>query len=91
MALAEETGEEATVKCGAGVSLAELVNFSIEKGLSGLEWATGIPGTVGGAVRGNAGAYGTETKDSIVLVKGVKVIFDESKKVESFEPFEFFK
>ncbi|MEK7195115.1 MAG: UDP-N-acetylmuramate dehydrogenase [Patescibacteria group bacterium] len=57
-----------TVKAGAGVSVAELLDFSAERGLSGLEWAGGLPGTVGGAVRGNAGAFGGEFKDSIVEV-----------------------
>jgi len=46
-----------TITVGAGVLLSELVRFAAENGLSGLEWAVGIPGTVGGAIRGNAGAY----------------------------------
>ncbi len=49
--------------CGAGVSLSKLCTFAAERGLSGLEFAYGIPGTVGGAVYMNAGAYGGETKD----------------------------
>ena len=54
--------------CEAGANLAKLVNFSIEQNLTGLEWAAGIPGTVGGAIRGNAGAFGGEMKDSVVKV-----------------------
>lgn len=42
----------------AGVSFAVLVNQAVKNSLSGLEWAAGLPGTVGGAVRGNAGAMG---------------------------------
>ncbi len=42
----------------AGIALSTLVKVAAEEGLTGLEWAVGIPGTVGGAVRGNAGAYG---------------------------------
>ncbi|MFO7806934.1 MAG: UDP-N-acetylmuramate dehydrogenase [Candidatus Moraniibacteriota bacterium] len=58
---------------GAGSKLSDLMNFSIEKNLSGLEWAAGIPGTVGGAVRGNAGAFGSEMKDSIIRVQALKI------------------
>ncbi len=67
---------------GAGVSLGKLVNKSVAKSLTGLEWAAGIPGTVGGAVRGNAGAFGPEMKDSVVKVK----FFDtEKEKLELVE------
>ncbi len=47
--------------CGAGEDLQSIVDFATENGLSGLEFATGIYGTVGGAIFGNAGAYGSET------------------------------
>jgi len=46
---------------GAGEDLQSMVDFAAESGLSGLEFATGIYGTVGGAIFGNAGAYGSET------------------------------
>jgi len=59
----EKRGEEIIV--GSGVILADLLIFCIANSLSGLEWAGGLPGTVGGAVRGNAGAFGGETKDSV--------------------------
>ncbi|MBI2642599.1 MAG: UDP-N-acetylmuramate dehydrogenase [Candidatus Wildermuthbacteria bacterium] len=52
----------------AGVSFPWLVRETAKRGLAGLEWAGGLPGTVGGAVRGNAGAFGGETKDSVVYV-----------------------
>ncbi|MDZ7611372.1 MAG: UDP-N-acetylmuramate dehydrogenase [Candidatus Moranbacteria bacterium] len=77
----EEDGKNKVV-AGAGVKLGDLVNFSAEKGLKGLEWAAGIPGTVGGAVRGNAGAFGGEMKDSAVKVKAFKINED---KVEAQE------
>lgn len=55
--------DEETICCGTGVSLAKLCSFACEHGLSGLEFAWGIPGSVGGAVYMNAGAYGGEMKD----------------------------
>ena len=49
-----------TILAGSGVSLARLSNFALEHGLTGLEFAHGIPGSVGGGVYMNAGAYGGE-------------------------------
>ncbi len=61
------------IEVDAGVQLSELVRASIEHKLAGLEWAAGIPGAVGGAIRGNAGAHyvftGGEIKDSITSVR----------------------
>jgi UDP-N-acetylmuramate dehydrogenase len=54
-----------TIYAEAGVSLGKLVEFSIENNLTGMEWAIGIPGTLGGAVRGNAGAFGKSMADII--------------------------
>jgi len=48
---------------GAGVKLSELVEFSVDRGVSGFEELAGIPGSVGGAVNMNAGAFNTEIKD----------------------------
>ena len=52
----------------AGVPLSKLASFAFENGLAGLEFASGIPGTVGGGVMMNAGAYGGEMKDCIESV-----------------------
>ena len=52
----------------AGVSLARLAGFACQNGLKGLEFASGIPGTVGGGTIMNAGAYGGELKDVIQSV-----------------------
>ena len=52
----------------AGVSLARLASFAQQNGLAGLEFASGIPGTVGGGLRMNAGAYGGELKDVVESV-----------------------
>ena len=54
---------EALVEAEAGVALADLVNLSLKEGLKGIEFCAGIPGSVGGAVRMNAGAYGGEIKN----------------------------
>ena len=57
---------EITAQCGA--SLARIAEYARKKGLSGLEFAHGIPGTLGGAVCMNAGAYGGEIKDVVASV-----------------------
>lgn len=51
---------------GASVALPRLARASVEQGLTGLEFFVGIPGSVGGAVRQNAGCFGHETKDRLV-------------------------
>lgn len=53
------------ITAGAGVLMNDLVSRSIENSLTGLEWASGLPGTVGGAIRGNAGCFGNEIKDIV--------------------------
>jgi UDP-N-acetylmuramate dehydrogenase len=63
----------------AGAVLFSAVKASVEAGLKGLEWAAGIPGTVGGAVRGNAGAYGGEMKDGIVSVEAADLATGERR------------
>lgn len=49
----------------AGAKLVDVVSFAIDNSLTGFEWAAGIPGTLGGAVRGNAGAFGKFMNDVI--------------------------
>jgi UDP-N-acetylmuramate dehydrogenase len=56
----DEVADRVTVKVAAGCSLARLVSWAAEQGFGGLEFATGIPGTVGGALVMNAGAWGSE-------------------------------
>ena len=53
----------------AGCTTVDVARKSIEFGLTGFEWGVGIPGTIGGAVRGNAGAMGGEMKDSVKEVE----------------------
>ena len=68
----------------AGVMLGELVNVSAKAGLSGLEWAVGIPGTIGGAIRGNAGAFNKSMKDVVKSVEALEVK-NEKCKVKNFK------
>jgi UDP-N-acetylmuramate dehydrogenase len=56
---------------GSGVLIKDLLDYCIKNSLSGLEWAGGLPGTIGGAVRGNAGAFMGETKDSVFEVRSL--------------------
>lgn len=70
----EDGAEPDTILAEAGVSLARLAEHACRRGLTGLEFAHGIPGTVGGGVCMNAGAYDGEMKQ---VVQGVSVLFPE--------------
>lgn len=61
--------QEVIVTVGAGVKLGELAQKLSKEEISGFEFASGIPGTIGGAVRMNAGAYGSEMKDIVIETK----------------------
>ena len=61
-----ETGDSPTVWCEAGVIFSNLANRCASKGLAGLEWAATVPGTVGGAVYGNAGAFGGDMSGNLI-------------------------
>ena len=67
-------GEDLAVQ--AGTLLSETAAFAAKNGLSGMEFAAGIPGSVGGAVVMNAGAYGGEMKD---ILSGVRVLTTEGE------------
>ena len=74
-----ERDGETGLYLGSGLSLAQAANFAAGCGLTGLEFAHGIPGTLGGGVVMNAGAYGGELKDVVTEVTalypdGVKVL-----------------
>lgn len=58
-------GRAPRLRAGGATSMPLLANWAARRGLSGLEFAIAIPGSVGGAVRMNAGAHGTETVDSL--------------------------
>jgi UDP-N-acetylmuramate dehydrogenase len=61
-----EGGDQPSVWCEAGVVFSNLANRCASKGLSGLEWAATVPGTVGGAVYGNAGAFGGDMSNNLI-------------------------
>ncbi|MEE9615325.1 MAG: UDP-N-acetylmuramate dehydrogenase [Thermodesulfobacteriota bacterium] len=73
----EESSGRAACIAGAGLSLARMVSVCTEKGLTGLEFACGIPGTLGGAAIMNAGAWGHEMKD---VIEGVEILDRKGKK-----------
>ena len=64
----EAGGTPGTILAEAGASLARVADFACRQGLAGLEFAHGIPGTVGGAVCMNAGAYGGEMRQVVTEV-----------------------
>lgn len=66
------TGATASVK--SGLSMAVLATKTVEAGLTGLEWGIGIPGKVGGAIRGNAGCFG---RDISMNIKRVRVLYEQ--------------
>ena len=61
--------DDTTIKVGAGMLNAKLCRLLYEYGLSGFEFACGIPGTIGGAVRMNAGAYGGQMQDIVISTR----------------------
>ena len=71
-----------TLVCKAGTPLSQICNFALENSLGGLEFAYGIPGTLGGAVFMNAGAYGGEMKDVVSSVRAM----DRKGNVREYSP-----
>lgn len=66
--------EGTDVVAGASTALPVLARRTAAAGLSGLEWAVGVPGTVGGAVRMNAGGHGSETVATLVSYRSVDLL-----------------
>jgi len=81
------TTEGHCLYAGAGAKLCDAANEAAKYGLTGLEFASGIPGSIGGAIVMNAGAYGGEMKD---VVKSVSILTKDGEKRElSLEEMEF--
>lgn len=75
--LSHVTMDGRLVMAESGARLTKLVDFCVQNSLGGLEWAAGIPGSVGGAIVMNAGAHGSETRDSLVdadVLRGGSVV-----------------
>jgi UDP-N-acetylmuramate dehydrogenase len=62
------------IEAAAGEDLNKLVLFATANSMSGFEWAAGIPGTVGGAIRGNAGAFGHSISENIELIEVLNLL-----------------
>lgn len=75
----ELAGEGPAIRAGAGVRIGRLLAFAVRQGLAGLEILAGVPGTVGGAVWGNAGAWGGAVGDRI---RGVRVVSADGQAAE---------
>lgn len=69
----EANVEGNVIKAGAGITLTKLANIAMTESLTGLEFASGIPGTLGGALFMNAGAYGGEMSQIVTSVRVLKI------------------
>lgn len=79
--------EDGVGEASAGYSLSRLAAEAASRSLSGLEFAMGIPGTVGGAIRGNAGAFSGEMKDVVRSVTAL--VSDGSVKTRAVDELDF--
>lgn len=84
ISLANISGE-VVVDTFAGESLDRVIQFAFANSLVGLEWAGGLPGTVGAAIRGNVGAFGSEIKDVVYKVEALR-ISDTGFDIQHFAP-----
>lgn len=82
------TGGEAHVDgerlfCDAGVMMARAVLAAAKAGLGGFEWGIGVPGTIGGSVRGNAGCFGGEMKDVVESIEIFDVFLNSKFQIQN--------
>jgi len=86
--MAETARHQVTLTAGAGVSLRRLLLFSVNQNLSGLEFLSGIPGSLGGALAMNAGAHDSEMKDvtdTITLLNPQAEVIEETPSTLNFD------
>jgi len=76
------TGDQPSVTAESGVVFSNLANRCASKGLAGLEWATAVPGTIGGAIYGNAGAFGGEVSENLITAELLTMEGEETFTVE---------
>ncbi len=74
--------DDCTIRAQAGAAMSRLCRVALDNGLRGLEFAYGIPGTVGGGIYMNAGAYGGEMKDVLVSVTAM----DRNGELHTYTP-----
>ena len=72
--------DETTVVAGAGVSLPVLARWTVAESLTGFEWAVGVPGSLGGAVRMNAGGHGSDMASTLVSADTVDLATGEGRR-----------
>jgi UDP-N-acetylmuramate dehydrogenase len=75
------------ITAGSGLLIKDFLDSCVMNSFSGFEWSGGLPGTIGGAIRGNAGAFGGETKDLVISVRSINLdtleeIFRKKKECE---------
>ena len=84
-----KNNKEALVTVGAGVKLMQLAQELLKNSITGFEFASGIPGTIGGAVKMNAGAHGGEMKDIVLSTKCLDLkrydMLEEKKYIDDIE------
>ena len=83
----KKTAKEVLITVGSGMTLAALAAVALKEEITGLEFLAGIPGTIGGAIRMNAGAYGSEMKD--IVVKTRYMTYDGKIKTLDLDEHEF--
>lgn len=85
----EENGDKIKVTVGAGEKNAKIAREFLKQEISGFEEISGIPGTIGGAIRMNAGAHGKEMKDIVKKVKAISYNGDQKEFTNEEMKFEY--